>query len=158
MKKLAFGILALLVGIVISSCSKSAEGSKNSMESLADDISENGNDWDDPDKWESAMRDYAQTIIDFANSDPSKEECKSFAKAVKKFEKAAKKIKNEKALKALNKAQKAISKDKDLKKELKSAMKKLDKLDKKYKLSEDEDDEDSGYEYDDGDDDEDDDY
>ena len=150
MRKVLFGLGAILMCVLLSSCGNPL----SKLQSLADDMAENGKDWDE-DQWESVLRDAAELELAFWESEPTKEEIKEYDKLDKVLSKAVKKAtKSKKSEKALEKAYKALMKDKEFKELLKDgekAEKKARKAAKKSAKDDDEDDDDDEEEDDDDD-------
>ena len=129
MKKIVFSLSALLMCLMLASCGNAIQ----KMESLTEKVENQGDEWVDPDKWESVMRDCADIIIAFSETTPEEEEFESFGDAVKDFRSACYNIDNKKAKRARDKAEKRLDKDKNLEKKLKAATKRLEKMEKKFK-------------------------
>ena len=126
MKKIIFGLGALMMLFVMSACSG---GGASKIESLAKDVEKNSEDWD-TEKWVEVLKDAYQTGIDFYESEPKEKDFDKFEDAFEelddairssdsqnKFEKAigkkeVKKLKD-KFRKARDKAKKKIDKDDD---------------------------------------------
>ena len=108
------------------------------MQSLAEDIDNNGNEWTDADKWESVIEDVMTATCEFMESDFTEEELLDFAEALTDVGKAVNDIDDRKAKKAMQKGGKDVSKNKELDKRMKKAMKKADKHGKDLDLDEDE--------------------
>ncbi len=152
MKKALFGLCALLMSLMMASCSDPM----SKIGSLLEDIKADGKNWD-AQQWEDALRDLADNYLAFWESEPTKAEIKAFDKLGDKFEKAlVKATKSKKAQKAAEKAYKRLDKDK----EFKALTKRIDKIEKKARKAaskrsrddgdeddedEDEDDDDSDY-------------
>lgn len=134
MKKIVFSLMAATLCLLMTSCGSPA----SRLQSLADDIEKNGNDWTDADKWESVMEDLLTMTCDFLESNFNEDEVMEFGESLTNLVDALRGIDDNKALKAIKKAQKAMSKKKDLQKRLKSAQKKADKHSKDLDLDEDE--------------------
>ena len=88
MKKILFGLAALLMSVAICSCSNSSsskdgdEGAdkKDAISALKDfakDIKKNGNDWDEV-KIKEVYKDMLNCVVDFYEGLPSKDEIKDF--------------------------------------------------------------------------------
>ena len=137
MKKLLFGLSAILLCFMMASCNNDPI---SKLKSISKDIEKNGNDWTDAEKWDEVMTEAFNTIIEFADSDPSKEELEEFSETIEELETAIDEIDDKKAKKALDKAKDKF--DKDLFKEERKAIKKLKKLSKKYDKDDDDDDSD----------------
>ena len=149
MKKVLFGLSALLMCLMMTSCGDPIA----KIEGLIEDIKADGKNWD-VDQWENAMRDLADYHLAFWESEPTKAEIKAFDKLADKFEKAAvKATKSKKAQKAAEKAYKHLDKDK----EFKALTKRIDKLEKKARRAANKRNRDDGDDDDDEDDDDDDD-
>lgn len=119
MKKIIYCFTALFVTMLMASCGNHLA----KLESLVDDLAENGKEWD-ADQWETFMRDVYDVQLAFFESEPTKEDLKEFDKIGKSFDKAlTKAIKGKKAQKAFEKAAKALDKDRDFKKLVKQAEK-----------------------------------
>lgn len=150
MRKVLFSLGTILMCVLLASCGKPMD----KLQSMVDDLTENGKDWD-ADQWETFIRDVTDQELAFWESEPTKEEIKEFDKLGKSFKKAINKVtKNKKAEKAFEKAIKALDKDDDfeeLNKRMNKAEKKARKAASKNNKDDDEDDSDE-------DEDEDDDY
>ena len=141
MKKIIYCLGTLLVTMLMASCGNHL----NKLQSMADDLAENGKDWD-ADQWESFMRDVTDVQMAFFESEPTQEDIKEYDKIGKSFKKAlGKALKGKKAEKAYEKAMKALSKDDEFEKLEKSAKKAEDRArkaaKKKAKKAKDEDEE-----------------
>ena len=134
MRKTIFSLLAATLCLIITSCSNPV----SKMQSLAEDIDNNGNEWTDADKWESVIEDAMTTTCEFMESDFTEEELLDFAEALTDLAKAVNDIDDRKAKKAMQKGGKAVNKNKELDKRMKKAMKKADKHGKDLDLDEDE--------------------
>ena len=134
MRKTIFSLLAATLCLIITSCSNPV----SKMQSLAEDIDNNGNEWTDADKWESVIEDVMIAACEFMESDFTEEELLDFAEALTDLAKAVNDIDDRKAKKAMQKGGKAVSKNKELDKRMKKAMKKADKHGKDLDLDEDE--------------------
>ena len=122
MKKLIFSISALMMCLIMTSCSKLGK-----LQSMADDMKENGKSWT-ADEWEQYLLDMADATLAFWDSEPSKEDIKEYDKINKQMERTMEKVaKGKKVQKALDKAMKKLEKNRDFK----SAVRKLEKLEKK---------------------------
>ena len=121
MKKLIFSISALMMCLIMTSCSKLGK-----LQSMADDMKENGKSWT-ADEWEQYLLDMADATLAFWDSEPSKEDIKEYDKINKQMERTMEKVaKGKKVQKALDKAMKKLEKNRDFK----SAVRKLEKLEK----------------------------
>ena len=134
MKKIIYGLMAATLCLMMTSCGTPA----SKIQSIADDIDKNGNEWTDADQWESVIEDVITTTCEFMESDFTEEEILDFAEALTNLGEAVKGIDDKKAKKAMEKAGKAINKKKDLSKRMEKAMKKADKRGKEIDLDEEE--------------------
>lgn len=157
MKKLFYSFGALLLTLLLSSCGDNL----GKLESLIDDMKENGKSWD-AEQWESFIRENVEVELAFWESEPSKDDIKKYDKLSEKAQKALMKLAgSSKVEKAITKAYKALSKDKDFEKlekksskAEKAARKAASKKSKKDDDDDDDDDDDSDDDdYDDDDDD-----
>lgn len=149
MRKVVFSLGTILMCVLMASCGKPLD----KLQSMVDDMAENGKDWD-ADQWESFIRDVTDQELAFWESEPTKEDIKAYDKLGKSFTKAlSKATKNKKAEKAFEKAVKALDKDDDFE-ELNKKMNKAEKKARKAASKKDKDDD----EDEDDEDDEDDDY
>lgn len=135
MKKMVFGLSALLFVFLFASCGNPTER----IIKLTEDIENNGDDWEDQDKWEGVLKDYINACCDFADTDPTEEEVDDYDDACKDFWSAYNGVDGKKVKKARDKAAKAVEKDKDLKKKVKAADKKMEKIRKKFEKDDDDD-------------------
>ena len=145
MKKIMFSLCTLLVCGMFASCGDPTA----KLEGLTEKVEEQGDEWTDPDQWESVMRDYADAVMAFADSNPTEEEFENFSDAAKDFQSACYSIDSKKAKRARDKAEKRLDKDKELEKKMKDATKKLKKIEKKIKKKEKEEKEEEEEEYED---------
>lgn len=129
MKKIVFSLSALLMCAMLASCGDPT----SKVEGLTEKIENQGDEWTDPDQWESVYRDLADAVITFSESTPTEEEFETFTEAVQDFQSACYNIDNKKAKRARDKADKRIDKDKELSKKVKDANKRLRKMEKKFK-------------------------
>ena len=106
MKKVLFGLCALMVCCFMSSCSTDYVGK---AKDFVAEIEKNGNDWD-ADKWESVMNDMFDLTLDFYKSSPTKEQYEEFSKI--KLEDALGKLKEDAQMKAFAALMKIASSDK----------------------------------------------
>lgn len=149
MRKVLFSLGTILMCVLMASCGKPLD----KLQSMADDMAENGKDWDQ-EQWESFIRDVTDQELAFWESEPTKEDIKAYEKVEKSFKKAlSKATKNKKSEKAFEKALKALDKDDDFE-ELNKKMKKAENKARKAASKKDKDDD----EDEDDEDDEDDDY
>ena len=132
MKKILYSLMAATLCLMMTSCGNPA----SKLKSLAEDISNNGNEWTDADKWESVMEDLANTMCDFLESDFTEDDIEEFGDAASELAEALNDIDEEKVFKAVNKASKKLEKNKELKKRMKAAEKKAKKRIKELDLDE----------------------
>lgn len=153
MRKALFSLGTILMCVLMASCVNPYD----KLESMIDDLKENGKGWD-ADQWETFLREAAENELSFWESEPSKEDIKAYDKLGEKAEKALTKVLgNSKAQKAFSKAAKALSKDddfKDLEKKSNKAEKAARKAAKKNSKKDKDDDEDDDDDDEDEDDDE----
>ena len=133
MKKILFSLMAATLCLMMTSCGSPA----SRVQSLADDIEKNGNEWTDADTWESVIEDFANATCDFLESDFTEDEAVEFGEACSAFMDAVRDIDDSKAKKAIKKAGKAIDKNKDLEKRIKKAAKRAEKYAKEQDFDED---------------------
>jgi len=107
MKKVIFGLLALMMCCFMTSCSTDYV---QKAKDIVADIEKNGNDWD-AEKWESVMEDAVKLEIDFYKSEPSKEAMEEFDKV--KLDKAFDKLNESAKMKAFAALMKIADKYKD---------------------------------------------
>jgi hypothetical protein len=107
MKKVIFGLLALMMCCFMTSCSTDYV---QKAKDIVADIEKNGNDWD-AEKWESVMEDAAKLEIAFYKSEPSKEAIEEYNKV--KIESAFEKLSDDAKLKAFAALMKIADKYKD---------------------------------------------
>ena len=69
--------MAATLCLMMTSCGNPA----NRIKSLAEDISNTGNEWTDADQWESVMQDLATAMCDFLESDFTEDDIEEFADA-----------------------------------------------------------------------------
>lgn len=134
MKKLLLCLMTATLCLMMASCGNPA----SKIKSLAEDISNNGNEWTDADQWEGVLEDYATSACDFLESDFSEDDAIEFGEACSEFIDAIEDIDGKKVQKALEKAAKAIEKNKDLQKRMKKAGKRAEKYVKEQDFDEDE--------------------
>ena len=120
MKKILYSLMAAMLCLVMVSCSNST----GTIKSIANDIKNNGNEWTDPDKWESAAKDFFVACCDFGESNFSEAEAKEFAKACMEVVDAIDGIDDREAQKALAKGLKRLGDDDELGDRLKEAFEK----------------------------------
>ena len=137
MKKIVLSLSALFACLILFSCGNPI----SKMESLTEKVNKQGDEWVDPDKWESVMRDYADIVIAFSESTPTEEEFEDFSYAAKDFQSACYSVSNKKAKRARDKAEKRLDKDKKLEKQMKAANKRMSKMEKKFRKDDKDDDE-----------------
>ena len=125
--------MAATLCLMMTSCGSPA----SRVQSLADDIEKNGNEWTDADTWESVIEDFANATCDFLESDFTEDEAVEFGEACSAFMDAVRDIDDSKAKKAIKKAGKAIDKNKDLEKRIKKAAKRAEKYAKEQDFDED---------------------
>lgn len=131
MKKLFGGLCTLLVCLMFLSCGSSNPASK--MKSIAEDISNNRNEWVDENQWYSALEEATQCYIEFSKSNPDKETFDSFMDAYAAINDAMIGIDNNEARNARTRAQKKIAQNKDIQQQLKEAYEKMDELEESFK-------------------------
>ena len=140
MKKLVLGVCALFICFMLASCGGSPT---DKIKSITEDIEKNGDEWTDWEKWDEVQVEVANCLIEFAESDPTKEEYEDFKEAIEDMGKAARDIDDKAAKKARDKADDKFDKEhKDLKNDLKKAQKNLSKIAKKYEKDDEDEDED----------------
>lgn len=140
MKKLVLGVCALFICFMLASCGGSPT---DKIKSITEDIEKNGDEWTDWEKWDEVQVEVANCLIEFAESDPTKEEYEDFKEAIEDMGKAAQDIDDKAAKKARDKADDKFDKEhKDLKNDLKKAQKNLSKIAKKYEKDDEDEDED----------------
>lgn len=136
MKKLLFGLSALVVCLMMASCGNDPV---SKVKSVAERISNEGDDWTDAQQWEDAADEVMDAFLEFAESDFEEEDLNEGVEAVLELADAVTSVKDKKALKAMAKAFKKIEKKSDkLEKKFESATKKMEKRAKKLKIDEDE--------------------
>ena len=133
MKKYWLGLMAIVMGLFISSCNNN--GSKDGDEKEKVDFVEQVtdlvkalNDIKSADDVINLMKEAAQLNIDFYKSNPSAEEVESFEKAGREFNEAFSKLQGDKA-EIFGEAFKQLMEDKDFKKLAEDA----DKAEKEWK-------------------------
>ena len=131
MKNVFLSLSALLMCMLMTGCGNSTD----SIKSLTEDISENGNDWKDADQWEKAGKEFFEACCAFAESDFTEDELDEFVDQCKELLDAVADIDNSKAKKAMEKGLKKVGKDKDLEMRLKNAYRKAEKRLKKLDVS-----------------------
>ena len=104
MKKVLFGLCALMMCCFMTSCSTDYVAK---AKDIVAEIEKNGNDWD-ADKWESTMEDAIKNEIAFYKSEPSKEAIDEYEKI--KIEDALGKLNDDAKMKALAAALKVADK------------------------------------------------
>ena len=124
MKKVIFGLCALMMCFFMTSCSTDYV---QKVKDIAADIEKNGNDWD-AEKWESVMEEAVQNEIAFYKSGPSKEAIDEYEKV--QFEEALGKLNDEAKVKAAAAALKMYGK---YEKEINEAKKASEGKDEKEK-------------------------
>ena len=137
MKKIVLSLSALVMCLMLTSCGNPT----SKIESLTEKIENKGDSWDDPDKWEDVLRDFADAYCSFAESTPEEEEFEDFKNAVSDFHSACYSVSNKKAKRARDKAEKRFDKDKKFEKQMKAANKRLEKMEKKFRKKDRDDDE-----------------
>ena len=133
MKKFLYSLMAATLCLMMTSCGNPA----SRLKSLAEDISNNGNEWTDTEKWQSVLEDLATTACDFMESDFTEDDVEEFGEAVSELADALNDIDEDKVFKAISKASKKVEKNKELKKRMKAAEKKAKKHLKELDLDED---------------------
>jgi len=110
-------IPALFAALLLTACGNAT----SRVESLASDIEKNGNEWTDADQWEDAARDFFESCISIGESNFTEDQAKEFASACLDIAKAIASVDDRDARKALRSAMKRIEKDDDLGDRLKDA-------------------------------------
>ena len=104
------------------------------IKSLAENIKKNGNNWTDKAIWESVMVESANGLIEFMESDPSKEEFEQFMNAYDDFTTAIREIDNKKAITAKENAGKNMrTKHADIDKKADKAFAKYSRMEYEFK-------------------------
>jgi hypothetical protein len=134
MKKILYTLMAATLCLMVASCGNPA----SRIQSLAENIENNGDDWTDADQWEGVLEDFATATCDFLESDFTEDEAIEFGEACSSFMEAISDIDDRKAKKAMEKGAKAIGKNKELNKRLKKAGKRAEKYAEDQDLDEDE--------------------
>ena len=148
MKKLVFGLCALLMCLMITSCGDNSTGKNEDKDkkgtekvetptskfmSLAKNVEKNGNNWTDAEQWVEVMVEYANCMIEFSESNPTKEEYEDFRSAYKDLSYGFSKIDNSEAKKAMDKADEIFTEEhEDLDESLKKAEEELVKMSMMY--------------------------
>lgn len=127
MKKIAYGLSALLMSLVFAACGDPVNNIKN----IASDISENGNDWNETEQWVNIVNEICDNAIAFAESDFNEDELDNFVDACEELVDALNDIDEKRPKRAIEKAMKKIEKDKQLEKRIKAAFKTAKKKCKK---------------------------
>lgn len=130
MKRTVFGLCALMMCFVFTSCDKLGIGGGDpvkTIEDLQEKIENEGDDFT-KDDWESFGDEFMDAIEKFANSDPSEEEYEEMEDAVKELMEAIYKV-DKKSLKIGDKVMTKLTKSK----RYKDVEKKMKKIRKKFK-------------------------
>ena len=83
MKRMTFGLCALMVCFLLSSCDLLgiSQSPAKKIEKVAKDISEHGEEWT-VDEWVDAQRTVVEAVVDFGNSDPDQKDYDEFSDAL----------------------------------------------------------------------------
>lgn len=128
-KKFLLGFTGLLMCFLFTSCGNPI----SKMESLVKDIEKNGDEWTKPDQWDEALVIQANCLIDFINSDPTEDEYEAFKEAIDDLGGAMSDLTESKAERARDKAISKFEKNhKDLQKDFDKAMRKFNRLGRKF--------------------------
>ena len=121
MKHLISILTAFVVCVTFASCGDPT----SKIKSLAEDVSNNGSSWTEPDQWESFIMDAIDACCEFGESEFSEEELDDFVNACIDLAKDLQEVTEERDVKkALRKAGKSIGDDEDLEDRVRSAFKK----------------------------------
>lgn len=146
MKRMTFGLCALMVCFLLSSCDLLGIGQSpaKKIEKVAKDISEHGEEWT-VDEWVDAQRTVVEAVVDFGNSDPDQKDYDEFSDALTSWMEALNELDSSDKInkivsrisKANEKLRKEFKNDKDFKSRAKSAFKKYEKIIEDYGTDED---------------------